>query len=99
MDEKLKEQVAQQCKVVAHLATALAQVHSERAEIIAAGGYEGGALLDMVGRQTARLMETLGDILNGMDATDEDEDAWVDPVFKEAHRRWPDLSPVPIPRQ
>lgn len=91
MDEKLRDQVAQQCKAVAHMATALAQVHSDKAEIIAAGGtlYNDSTLLNMIGRNTARYMEKLGDILNGMDAVDEKEDAWLDPVFEEAHRLWP----------
>jgi hypothetical protein len=35
-------------------------------------------------------METLGDILNGMNAVDEKEDAWLDPIFREAQRLWPD---------
>lgn len=89
-DEQTRNHIVQQCKAVAHLATALAQVHSDKAEIIAAGSslYSDSALLEMIGRNTAAYMEKLGDILNGMDAMTEEDD-WLDPVFEEAHRRWP----------
>jgi hypothetical protein len=89
MDETTRKQVAAQCRAVAHMADALALVHKDKAQMIGAGSY---GPTELVGRHTARLMETLGDILNGMDAVDETEDAWLDPVFKEAQRRWPSTS-------
>lgn len=82
MTEKYK-QVADQCRVVAHLATAIAQVHTDKARLFAANGAP--SIVDYVGRHTAHLMETLGDILNGMDAVEEEDD-WVDPIFEKAHR-------------
>lgn len=80
------QQVADQCRVVAHLATAIAQVHSDKAQLMAANAMP--SIVDLVGRNTARLMETLGDILNGMDAVDEDDD-WTHPIFREAQRLFP----------
>lgn len=86
-DEEKRKQVAAQCRAVAHMAKALAQVHSDKAIIIDHGPY---SPIDFVGKQTAHLMEVLGDTLNGMDAIDPDEDDWMTPVFREAQRLWPD---------
>ena len=83
-----RKQVAAQCRVVAHLASVLAQVHSDLADIHEAGPSGADEVLDLRGRWTAERMEVLGDILNGMDAVTT-EDAWVNPIFKEAHRLWP----------
>ena len=93
MDEKRK-QVADQCRVVVHLANALANVHADKATMINAGAYDKEGVLNFVGKSTAHLMEVLGDILNGMDAVDKKEDSWVDSIFKEAHRLWPTANPV-----
>lgn len=82
----LSKQVADQCRVVAHLATALARVHSDYAALIEAGSMSD--LHDRIGRRSAALMERLGDILNGMDATSA-EDEWTYPVFEEAQRLFP----------
>ena len=86
-DEERRIQVAKQCEAVAHLATTLAGVHKDYAMLFREG--HATTLIDMVGERTAYLMETLGNILNGMDAVDEQEDAWLGPVFAEAHRLWP----------
>jgi hypothetical protein len=67
------------------MAQAIADVHREKAELIASVDY---APVDLAGKMSASLMETLGDVLNGMDAVSE-EDEWLTPVFKEAQRRWP----------
>lgn len=86
MTEK-REQVAKQCEAVAHMATALAKLNADYAELFRHGAMD--SLTEIVGRRTAYLMETLGDILNGMDAVDPEQDAWLDPVFAEAQRLWP----------
>lgn len=94
MSKDKHQQVADQCRVVAHLANALAQVHIDKGKMIEAGVYSKHGLLDFIGKSTAHLMEVLGDILNGMDAVDESEDSWVDPIFEEAHRMFPSDLPV-----
>lgn len=85
---KTREQVVAQCRVVAHLARQIAVVHEQKAEAYASLNMSDG-LIDVVGSETASFMEALGDILNGMDAVDEKEDRWVDPVFEAAHATWP----------
>lgn len=85
MDDKRK-QVAAQCKVVAHLATAIAGVYRDYEKMFEAGIAE--SLIEPVGKRTAALMEKFGDILNGMDAVTEDDD-WTAPVFEKAHQLWP----------
>lgn len=87
MASEKRDQVAAQCRAVAHMATALAHVHSYKAELFA-GGYA-DSLIELVGNSTASFMETLGDMLNGMDAVDSSEDDWMIPIFEEAHRLWP----------
>lgn len=86
MSDELRNQVVAQCKVVEGLAHSLAVVHSDKAVSFAQGLWPD--ILEMVGRDTAALMEILGDILNGMDAITE-EDSRYDAVFEAAHRRWP----------
>lgn len=88
MDLKEKrEQVAKQYEVVAHLAKALATVHEQVVPLIREGYQDD--LLDIEGNRSARIMERIGDILNGMDAVDEKEDSWVNPVFRKAHKLFP----------
>lgn len=53
-------------------------------------------LLDIVGQRTAHVMNVLGDILNDMDAVDDDADGWMEPIFAEAQRLWPGDDPAPI---
>lgn len=85
VSEGKREQVVKQCRVVAHLAKALADVHADYVTLLESGAP---LPLDVVGARTARIMETLGDVLNGMDAADDDDD-WTAPVFAEAQRLWP----------
>jgi N-acetylmuramoyl-L-alanine amidase len=87
MDEK-RAQVAAQYKAVAHMAEALMSVHLDIAPMIEAGGPS-DRVLETRGKNSARLMEVLGDILNDMDANDGPADEWMDPIFAEAQRRWP----------
>jgi hypothetical protein len=84
-DEDKRKQVADQCRVVAHMARVLASIHEHHGRTVSARPYE---LTDMIGDQTTALMETLGDILNGMDAVSE-EDEWVNSILAEAVRLWP----------
>lgn len=84
---KTREQVADQCRVVAHLARQIALVHEQKDEVYGQIDMDPG-LIDFVGEETARLMETLVDILNDVGAVTE-EDAWVDPIFEAAHATWP----------
>ena len=88
MPEKTKEQVIAQSRVVAHLAKQLMIVHEETAQVYKSGEMS-AVLIDIVGNRTAAAMEALGDILNGMDAVDHDEDGWTDPVFEAAQELWP----------
>src|SRR5690606_1410202 len=79
------DQVRRQYLAVAHLAIALALVHEQLADSIALAPK----LVDLRGQRSASIMETLGDILNAMDANDPDDD-WLNPVFEVAHKMWPD---------
>lgn len=85
---KTKEQVLAQCRVVAHLAKQISMVHEQKAEAYEAMDMSAG-LIDIVGKMSANAMEALGNILNNMDAVDEDEDAWTYPVFEVAQATWP----------
>lgn len=82
--EEKREQVAKQYEVVAHLATALASVHTQSVLAIRSGALD--SLLDQQGSRSASIMEDLGDILNGMDAVDDDEDSWTAPIFSAAQK-------------
>ena len=96
-DEKMM-QIANQCRVVAHLANALAGIHRDYERMYLNPSAGPKDIADLVGERTARLMETLGDILNGMDAAT-DEDEWTHPIFAEAHRLWPSKAAALHPTQ
>ena len=87
LDEKRK-QVSDQCRVVEHLATALAQINSYYAKMFGPDNPGADEILDQVGNRTARHMELLGNILSGMDAVEE-EDRWTDSIFHKAHEMYP----------
>lgn len=86
MNDEKRKQVATQCRAVSHMAKALAQINDDYEKLFEEGSAD--HLIDQVGNRTAHQMETLGNILNGMDAADE-QDKWMDAVFKEAQRLWP----------
>lgn len=77
-----QHQVQEQCRVVAHLATAIAEIYGSHAEFVHP------ELVDQIGGNSAVLMNELGDILNGLDAATED-DEWTAPIFTEAKRLFP----------
>lgn len=81
-----KKQVAAQCRVVAHLASVLADVHKDYKKIVEAEIDDG--FIDRVGKRTASYMDQLGDMLNAMDIVS-DGDAWTNPIFEAAHKLWP----------
>lgn len=86
--QKKRRQVADQCRVIAYMADIIAKVHSDYARLFQDGaGMEG--LEDRVGERTAVLMNTLGDILNGIDAVNE-EDAWVNPIMERSRKVFPE---------
>lgn len=87
----MTEQVASQCRVVAHLARALAGVFEDKATLIADGRLT--SIVPSIDRRSYALMETLGDILNGMDAVT-DEDAWVNPIFEQASKNHARVTPA-----
>jgi len=94
-DRELLQQIAAQCKVVAHLATALAKIHSDY-EVMYRDDRTSKPMLDIaeiVGPRTASFMDQLGDMLNALDAASED-DEWTHPIFQEAQRRWPTSAPL-----
>ncbi|AZO45916.1 hypothetical protein EJ076_34955 [Mesorhizobium sp. M7D.F.Ca.US.005.01.1.1] len=85
---ELMKQIANQCRVVAHLADALSGIHHDYERMYLGEVSEGAKdIADIVGKRTAQIMETLGDILNGMDAVTEEDD-WTHPIFREANRLW-----------
>lgn len=81
-----------QCRAVAQMARALAEVHDARMSILATGR----APVEVIGQSSAEIMEWLGDALSGMDACDE-SDEWMDPVFDAAQARWPIAAHPPAP--
>ena len=93
MISEKREQVAKQLEAVAHLATVLAEVSSNLVKMYRDPARKGpDKLIEIVGDRTARQMEVLGDMLNGMDATTE-EDEWLTPIYETAHRLWPQTHP------
>ena len=82
----LTAQVADQCKVVAHLARALARVHDDYATLATERVFT--SIMHDVGQRSAELMEMLGEALNNMDATST-EDEWTDPIFEAAQIAFP----------
>ena len=82
----MSKQIADQCKAVAHMARAIAEVYDSRADRIEP--MPDKMPLGMIGRHSADLMEYLGDSLTGMDAVSEDDD-WINPIMHEAQRLFP----------
>jgi len=83
-----RKQVADQCRVVAHLAKAIHEVYSDKTSMFASEDTGPNDIVDLVGKWSAAHMEQLGEILNGMDAVDGSDD-WVNPIFRKAQKLWP----------
>lgn len=88
---KTRDQVVRQHRAVAHLARQIAVIHDQLAYVYgeAPDTIMSPAFIDSLGRKTAGLMETLGDVLNNMDAVDETVDGWLNEVFSVAQATWP----------
>lgn len=82
-----REQIESQYRAVAHMASAIAALHTE---LLTALPVYPDDMLDFIGARSADYMDTLGSILNAMDAHDPEADAWLDPVFEQAYQMWPD---------
>lgn len=88
-DNETMAQIQAQCKAVAHMASVIANLHTDKAKLFTECPEAMQDIADFTGARTASLLETLGDILNGMDAVDSDEDGWINPIILEAQKRWP----------
>ena len=86
MNEEKRIQVANQCKAIAALCGQIAAVHAGLERIFRGGHLD--ELLDQVGKDTANLMEDLGNVVNNMDIV-QAEDAWMEPIFDGAHAMFP----------
>lgn len=82
------QQVAQQCKVVEELAHVIADIHHNYHRAFSKHPESVEAIVDIVGKRSARLMEAFGNILNGMDAAEEQHE-WMDPIFRKAQEMFP----------
>lgn len=87
-DDEKRKQVIDQCRVVHHMATVLAKMYHPSHLPSYYSGDAGSTLLDLAGLRTASMMESLGNILNGIDAV-EDDDEWIDPIFDRAREMFP----------
>ena len=83
-----RTQVADQCKVIIGLAKIIIEVHTDLEDCFR-NSEAHDSLTKSIGKHTAQRMETLGDMINGMDAV-EPEDDWMVPFFEKAHKMWKD---------
>lgn len=82
--------LAAQCRAVVHLALNIAKVHADLIDLYQNPKNDEG-FVDHAGRGLNGRMNTLGAVLNGMDAVSP-EDAWMDPIFEMARKAF---SPEP----
>jgi hypothetical protein len=87
--EAQRQQVAAQYRAVAHLATAIAEIHSDQVESTEAGVHD--RLATMRGPRSHRLMVDLAEWLDALGAlgADGDKDDWLGPVFDTAESMFP----------
>jgi hypothetical protein len=76
-EQEKRDQVAKQCRVVAHLAKALADVHEDYVTLLEDGGAA-----------SARRGRCPDGRVHGDPRRDDDDD-WTAPVFVKAQRLWP----------
>jgi hypothetical protein len=83
MNEEQRIQLISQCNAIVHMATQIARVHADIAQLNA-----NGVLSPKIsGTFTAARMEILGNMLNNMDAVIEDDD-WLTPIFEKSQTMW-----------
>lgn len=85
--EEKRSQVADQCRVIAHLAKAIAGIHLDY-ERLFRDHPNLDQIVDVIGERTANLMDVMGDFLNSIDAVT-DEDNWTHPIFLKAQEMFP----------
>lgn len=52
-------------------------------------------LVEMRGKESARVMEYLGNLMNNMDIVTAEDAHW-DPIFRAAHELWPEESDIRV---
>lgn len=92
-DEAKRNQVIAQCKAIKHMAAVLSKVYGDFSMMFQSGHMD--TLLEMKGRDSAVVMEWLGDLLNDMDCVQE-EDEWMEPIFRAAHEMFPKEPTQPV---
>lgn len=80
-------QVVNQYRAVAYLARSLAGLCDDMVKMHKTGQFQD--LVEMHGQRSAYQMEVLGDLLNEIDAIEEVGTAFLNPIFEEAHKLWP----------
>lgn len=79
----LRVQVCDQARAISHLAAQISKLYGELVSVYSC--INSREFLEMVGTDSAKRMELLGEMLNNMDAVDSEEDTWTDPIFERAH--------------
>lgn len=87
--EEKRAALVSQCMEVARMALHLASVNYELAVIHRGPRNETESFLDMVGKFSHERMETLANILNGMDAVEHGDAERSRPIFDTARRLFP----------
>jgi hypothetical protein len=88
--EEKRIALASQCMGVARMATQIANVNWELAVLHAsAPEAETESFIDMVGKFSHERMESLANILNGMDAVEHEDAERSEPIFERARRLFP----------
>lgn len=95
--EEKRIQVARQHRAVAHLATQMAMLSFDCAEMILSGHHD--PIVQIQGEISARWMEALGDMLNGVDAVDDQSIQWMTPIFERAHELFRASRNPPMPNE
>jgi hypothetical protein len=87
IDDKRK-QVRKQAQAVAYMARILATMHEEYNTFIL-DNIQAEDLLEAIGVDTHERMQTLGDMINEMDAVLKKDEATLNPVFAKAREMFP----------
>ena len=87
---------------VAHMAAQLTTIARQTAGLcrsIRTQGESDKFARPILERSMQQMMECLGNLLNDLDAGEEGDDIWMDPLFNELHRRFPRDQKAPAPQQ